>query len=151
MANAAPLVLTPEIAELFAGAVDSGNIPLVAAVDPTGKPLLSFRGSTSVYGPTQLGFWARNTAGGTLDAIKHNPSVAVMYRSQAVPMLQFSGRARITEDPTERDRVFTLSHERERQQDPARKGQAVIIDLDEISGVLGFGKDGPIFCKMKRE
>lgn len=142
--------LTPEISALITGALDSGNVLLVAAVSPERKPVLSFRGSTAVFSDTQLSFWARNAAGGTLDAIEHNPHVALMYRSQTVPLLQFIGRARITDDPTERDRAFELAHQKERASDPERKGRAVIVDLDEVKGVLGFNKDGPIFTHWIR-
>jgi hypothetical protein len=150
MANTSPLVLTPEISALVTGALDTGNVLLLAAVDQDRKPLLSFRGSTAVFSNTQLSFWARNAAGGTLEAIKENPNVAFMYRSVSVPLLQFIGRARITDDPGERDRVFGLAHEKERASDPERKGRAVIVDLDEVKGVLGFTKDGPIFTHLVR-
>jgi hypothetical protein len=63
--------------------------------------------------------------------------------------LQFAGRARIADDSKDRDRVFGLAHEKERATDPERKGRAVIIDLNEVKGVLGFGSDGPIFCHMR--
>jgi hypothetical protein len=142
--------LTPEITALVAGALDSGNVLLLAAVDRDHKPVLSFRGSTSVFSDAQLSFWARNAEGGTIDAIKQNPHVALMYRSQSVPLLQFAGRARITESAAERNRAFDISPEKEREKDPERKGRAVIIDLDEVKGVLGFGKDGPIFCHLVR-
>ncbi|MGO9931606.1 MAG: pyridoxamine 5'-phosphate oxidase family protein [Steroidobacteraceae bacterium] len=150
MTNTTPFALTPEISTLVTGALDSGNVLLLAAVDRDRKPLLSFRGSTAVFSGTQLSFWARNAAGGTLEAISENPNVALMYRSKSVPLLQFIGRARITDDPTERDRVFNLAHEKERASDPERKGRAVIVDLDEVKGVLGFGKDGPIYCHLSR-
>jgi hypothetical protein len=150
MANTSSLALTAEISALIAEAFDTGNILLLAAVDRQHKPLLSFRGSTTVFSDTQLSFWARNADGGTMEAIKENPNVALMYRSKSVPLLQFAGRARITEDAAERNRVFDLSHPKEREKDPERKGRAVIVDLDEVKGVLGFGKDGPIFCHMTR-
>jgi hypothetical protein len=150
MANISPLKITSEISALVSGALDSGNVLLLAAVDRDRKPLLSFRGSTAVFSDTQLSFWARNAAGGTLDAIKQNPHVALMYRSQSVPLLQFVGRARIADDPVERDRAFDLAHERERASDPERKGRAVIVDLDEVKGVLGYNKDGPIFTHLVR-
>src|SRR5277367_6151851 len=127
MANTSPLVLTQEISALVNGALDSGNVLLFAAVDRDRKPLLSFRGSTAVFSETQLSFWARNGAGGTLEAISEYPHVALMYRSQSVPLLQFIGRARITDDPIERDRVSDLFHERERASDPESKGRAVIV------------------------
>jgi hypothetical protein len=148
--NTTPLKLTPDISALIMGALDSDNVLLLAAVDRDRKPILSFRGSTAVFSETQLSFWARNAAGGTLDAISQNPNVAFMYRSPSIPLLQFIGRARISDDPTERDRVFGLAHQKERASDPERQGRAVIVDLDEVKGVLGRGSDGPIFCHMVR-
>lgn len=150
MASGPQFALTPEISALVAGAFDAGNVLLLAAVDRDRKPLLSFRGSTVVFSDTQLSFWARNAEGGTMQAIRENPHVALMYRSQSVPLLQFVGRARIADSPAERDRAFDLAPERERAGDPEREGRAVIVDLDEVKGVLGFGKDGPIFCHLKR-
>jgi len=150
MTNTTPLKLTPEISALIAGALDTDNVLMLAAVDRDRKPLLSFRGSTAVFSETQLSFWARNAGGATLDAISQNPNVAFMYRSKSVPLLQFVGRARISDDPTERDRVYGLAHERERASDSERKGRAVIVDLDEVKGVLGRGTGGPIFCHMVR-
>jgi hypothetical protein len=151
MSNSTPLAVTPEISALVTGALDSGHVLLLAAVDADHKPVLSFRGSSAVFSDTQLSFWLRNSAGGgTLAAIKQNPNVALMYRSPSVPLLQFIGRARITEEPSERNRVFDISHEKERARDPEKKGNAVIIDLDKIAGVLGIGKDGPILCNMTR-
>ena len=140
----------PEISALIAGALDTGNVLLLAAVDRDRKPVLSFRGSTAVFSDTQLSFWARNATGGTLEAIKQNPHVAFMYRSQSVPLLQFIGRARITEDAAQRTRAFELAHEKERASDPERKGRAVIVDLDEVKGVLRFNKDAPIFVHWVR-
>ena len=148
MPDATPLAITPQIAALVDGALDAGHPLLLAAVDAGHKPVLSYRGSTMVFSSTQLSIWARNADGGTLQAIKQNPHVALMYRSAAVPMLQFIGRARITDDPGERDRAFNLSNERERARDPDRKGQAVIVELDQITGVLGFRDNSPIFCNM---
>jgi Pyridoxamine 5'-phosphate oxidase len=151
MTNASPtFALTPEISALVAGAFDTGNVLLLAAVDRDRKPVLSFRGSAAVFSETQLSFWVGNAEGGTIQAIKENPTVSLMYRSQSVPVLQVVGRARIIVGPTERDRAFNLAHEKERASDPERKGRAVIVDLDEVKGVLGFGKDGPIFCHLVR-
>jgi hypothetical protein len=150
MPNTALLAITPEIGALVDGALDAGYPLLLAAVDAEHKPVLSYRGSTVVFSATQLSFWARNAEGGTLGAIRQNPHVALAYHSPVVPVLQFIGRARITDDPAERDRAFSLSNEKERARDPNKKGQAVIIDLDQITGVLGFSESGPILCNMVR-
>jgi hypothetical protein len=150
MTNASRFALTPEVSALVSGAFATGNALLLAAVDRDRKPLLSFRGSTAVFSDTQLSFWARNADGGTIEAIKENPHVALMYRSPTVPMLRFVGRARIAATPEERKRAFDLAPEKERASDPEQKGHAVIVDLDEVRGVIGFGKDGPIRCHLVR-
>jgi hypothetical protein len=144
------LVLTQEIKDLVNGSLESGNPILLAAVDAQNRPVLSFRGSTQVHGDDSLGLWARNAEGGTIEAIKQNPQVALMYRSATVPMLKFEGRARIATDPAERNQVFEAAPERERNGDPDRKGLALVIELDKVSGVLGFGADGPIFVGLGR-
>lgn len=152
MTDATPLKITPQIKELITGAIDSGNVLLLAAVDKDGKPILSYRGSTSVYDDTTLSLWARNPEGSsTIKAIKQNPNVAMMYRAHPdVPFIQFTGRARITEDEGERERVFSLAHEKEQGADPERTGAAIIIELDSISGVPGFDDNGPVFLNMAR-
>jgi Pyridoxamine 5'-phosphate oxidase len=144
------LVLTPEIKDLVNNGLASGNPLLLAVVTPDNKPVLSFRGSTQVYSDDQLGLWIRNTAGGTIEAIRQNPNVAMMYRSATTPFLQFQGRAHIATDAAERNRVFENSPEREQKSDPERKGNAIIIDLDKAEGILRFGADGPVFAKLAR-
>jgi hypothetical protein len=144
------LVLTEEIKELVNNGLASGNPLALAVVTRENKPVLSFRGSTQVYSDDQLGLWVRNTSGGTIEAIKNNSNVALIYRSPTTPLLQFQGRARIATDAAERAKVFENSPERERSADPERKGNAIIIDLDKVEGVLKFGSDGPVFVKLAR-
>jgi hypothetical protein len=72
----------------------------------------------------------------------------MIYRSPTTPLLQFHGRARITTDEAERERVFENAPERERESDPERKGVAIVIDLAKVEGVLKFGPDGPEFVKL---
>jgi Pyridoxamine 5'-phosphate oxidase len=143
-----PVVLTTEIKELVNNGLASGNPLLLAAVASDSKPVLSFRGSTQVYSDGQLGLWIRNTSGGTIEAIKGNPHVAMMYSSATTPVLQFHGHARITTDEAERKRVFENAPEREQKSDPERKGAAIVIDLAKVEGVLKFGPDGPVFVKL---
>ena len=144
------LVLTQEIKDLVNGSLESGNPILLAAVDAQNRPVLSFRGSTTVHSDGSLGLWARNAEGGTIEAIKQNPQVALMYRSPTVPFVKFEGRAHVVTDEAERNQVFEAAPERERKGDPDRKGLAVVIELDKGSGVVGFGMDGPIFVGVGR-
>ena len=145
-----PLVLTPEIKALVNASLTSGHPMLLAVVTPDGKPSLSYRGSTQVFSDDQLGLWVRNAAGGTIDAIRKNPHVAMMYRSATTPLLQFHGRARIAMDEAERARVFESAPEREQKADPERKGLALIIDLDRVEGVVSIGPNGPVFARLAR-
>ena len=144
------LALTDEIKALVDNALANGAPLLLAAVSPDGKPVASFRGSVQTYSDDQLGLWARNAEGGTLDAIRANPNVVLVYRSATTPVLQFHGRARITSDEAERARVFESAPEREQKADPERKGAAVIVDLDRVEGVLKFGPNGPEFVRLAR-
>jgi hypothetical protein len=145
-----PIQLTQEIRDLVNNGLASGNPLVLAVVTALNRPRLSFRGSTQVHSDDQLGFWLRNTGGETIDAIRHNPNVAMMYRSATTPMLQFIGRARIATDEQERARVYESAPEREQKSDPDRKGLAVIIDLDKVEGVLGFDDKGPRFFRAER-
>jgi hypothetical protein len=146
-----PLDLTEEIKGLVNGALANASPMLLAAVSADAKPVLSFRGSIQTYSHDQLGLWARNREGGTLEAIAANPNVVLVYRSPTTPVLQFHGRARVATDEAERTRVSDNAPERERNADPERKGAAVIVDLDRIEGVIKFGPEGPVFVRMARQ
>ena len=134
--------LTDEIRGHVNGALVAGAPMILASVDAEGRPRLSFRGSTQVFSPDQLGFWARNADGSTASAIADNPHVAMMYRHPAQRVvLQFAGRARVVEG-AERDRVYDQAPEFEQKADPEKKGVAVVIDLDRVTGVLGLDAQG---------
>jgi hypothetical protein len=145
------LRLTPDLQSKINNALVDGHPLLLAVVDATGQPRLSFRGSLQTYSDSQLGFWLRNVQGNTIESIRNNPKVALIYRSETTPLLQFHGLARIATDEGERERVFAAAPEVERKADPNRKGLAIIIDLTRIDGVLGFGPDGPIWCRMSSD
>ena len=74
------MVLPDEVRDHVNGALIAGNPLILAAVDSAGRPRLSFRGSTQVFSGNQLGFWARNAEGSTMEAIKANPNVARQER-----------------------------------------------------------------------
>ncbi len=142
------LRLTAEMHSKINNALGEGHPLVLAVVDPEGQPVLSFRGSLQTYSDTQLGFWLRIPQGRTLTSIRHNPKVALIYRSPTTPLLQFHGRARIASDDAERERVFAAAPEPERKADPEKKGVAIVIDLTLVEGVLAMGPDGPVWCRM---
>ena len=147
--SATSFALTDELKTLVNNALGDGAPLLLAAVSPDGKPLLSYRGSVQTFSDDQLGLWVRNGQGGTIEAIRANPHVALVYRSATVPVLQFHGLARIAESDAERSQVFDSAPERERNADPDRTGIAVIVDLDRVEGVL-IGPEGRQFVKLAR-
>jgi hypothetical protein len=137
-----PIDLTDEIREHVNGALVKGTPMIIAVVTTDGRPRLSFRGSTQVFSPDQLSFWARNADGETMGSLLENPNVAFMYRAPTTrTTLQFTGRARVAEG-VERDRVYDLSPEYEQKADPEKKGLGVIVDLDRVEGVLGLDEAG---------
>jgi len=129
----------------IASAVDSAatrDRPLALGyVDEDGNASVSFRASTHVHGPQQLAIWARKAGDGFAKAIAARPQVSLLYYSPGASpgpfYLSFRGQAHV--DPSANDEVYSAIIEGERQQDPERKGVAVIIDIDSVNG---FGDAG---------
>jgi hypothetical protein len=146
------IALDDELSGIINGALAAGAPMLVASVDAEGRPRMTFRGSLQVFSSDQLGFWARNPEGGTMDNIAGNPHVAMMLRNPITRVvLQMAGRARVAVGD-ERDRVYASAPEIERNADPERKGAGVIVDLDRVEGFLGLTPDGQRrFVRMARD
>jgi hypothetical protein len=138
---------TKEIPDAIAGAALRGRQIAIAHVDADGDPVVSFRGSTYVYGPAQLALWARKADSGLASAIAGSPRVHVIYYGGAdgpgPRFLSFKGSAHV--DPSLNDTVYEAMIEGERNADPERKGVAVIVD---VASVEGFAADGPF--RMER-
>jgi len=146
------IALDDELTGIINGALAAQTPMVVASVDAEGRPRLTFRGSVQVFGADQVGFWARNPEGGTMDNIAANPHVAMILRSPATRVvLQLAGRARVAEG-ADRDRVYDLAPEFERNADKDKKGAGVIVDLDRVEGFLGMGPDNkPRFVRQTRD
>jgi uncharacterized protein GlcG (DUF336 family) len=113
---------------------------VISYVDENGSPQLSYRGSTQAFSQTQLAIWVRNPEGRILDSIANNPSVALLFgyfEPDDRGFMIFHGRARIDDSDAVRDKVYGNAHEFERNQDPDRKGLAMLIDLDSVDGFFG--------------
>ena len=118
---------------------------LLAHMGPDGQPILSFRGSVQTFSDDQLALWIRAADGGFVRAIRDNPKVALMYRDEdAKATYQFQGRARVTQDAGERQRVFDRAPQAERAHDFAMLGVAVVVDLDRVEGYAGLGPQGQV-------
>jgi len=132
--------LDDDIKEAINNAFAARNFVVLGYVGDDGAPHLSFRGSTQVFGPDQLAIWVRNPEGGFVRALRSHPKVSLLYRSsEPRRILTLAGRARV--EAGANDVVYTNAHPAERDRDPEKKGVAVIVDLDEVSG---FGPSGPI-------
>jgi hypothetical protein len=147
-AMADKLELNGEIASAIDTAASRGRLVALGYVNEAGDPSVSFRGSTHVHGSEQLAIWVRKAGEGFATAIAAHPQVSLVYYSPGEGpgprYLSFAGRAHV--EPSANDEVYSAIIEGERQQDPDRRGVAVIIDVDSVNG---FGEDGPF--RMERE
>ena len=116
-------------------ALNDGYPLSLVAVSPEAEPLVSFRGSAQTFGDDALAVWVRAAPSTTLSAIAANPQVAMIYTNMPDRKFYvFRGRARVSEDPGDRDAIWEAQHPLEKERDPERKGTALIITLDQISG-----------------
>ncbi len=135
------LVLDDELKGIINGALSEHTPMVLASVDAEGRPRLTFRGSIQTFSDDQIGFWARNPGGGTMDNIAANPHVSMIMRNpETRVVLQLAGRARRVEG-AEREQVYANAPEFEQRADVDKKG-AVIVDLDRVEGFLGVAPDG---------
>jgi hypothetical protein len=142
---AAPLVLPDDLRRAIDHALIEKHPMLLAYADERGQPVLSYRGSTQVDGDDRLAMWVRNRDGAFIRAIAVNPRVALMYRNEETrATYQLQGRARVSDDPADRRRVFDRAAEAERAHDFAMLGAAVLIDLDRVEGYAGVGPQGQV-------
>ena len=89
------LILDDELKGIINTALSERTPMVLASVDAQGQPRLTFRGSVQTFSDDQVGFWARNPTGGTMDNIGVNPHVSMMMRNPDTRvMLQLIGRAR---------------------------------------------------------
>lgn len=137
--------LSDEIKALVDNALANRHPMVVAYVDETGQPIVSFRGSTQAFGDDQLAMWVRNSDGYFLRSIEKNPKLALMYRDEDTKATyQFQGRARVSTSEADRGRIYEKMAQAERNHDPARLGIALIIDLDRVEGWAGMSANGPV-------
>ena len=132
---ATEVALGHEISQAINGALENGTPVIAAYVDRDGQPQLSLRGTTQVYSADQLALWIRNPEGGLIAALPDNPRLTFFYRDPATRAnYQIQGRGRVETDPKVRDVVFDNSPEREQAVDPERRGVAVVVDVDRVTG-----------------
>jgi hypothetical protein len=127
--------LTDEMRERLSNALVDGCPVVAASVEPDGSPKLSFYGSCQVFSKDQLAIWHRQPDAGLIPRLESNDKMAFLYRHPTERVSwQFFGRARVVPDAEIRERVYDAMPEIEKLLDKDRKGQAVIIDLDRVTG-----------------
>jgi hypothetical protein len=140
-----PMVLPPALRDAINANLLEKHPMLLSYVGADGQPVLSFRGSTQAYSDDQLAMWVRNADGAFIRAIRANPRVALMYRNEEKrSTYQLQGRARVSDTPVDRQRIFDASAPAERAHDFAMLGAAVIVDLDRVEGWAGVGPHGQL-------
>ncbi len=131
--------LDDEVKSRLAKAIDSGNVLSAAYVDTSGKPRISFYGSTHLHGPDSLAIWVRNPDSELLKTLPERPHMAFLYGDISSRVYYtFEGRGRVSEE--DRQRIYAEMHEIERRFDPDGKGVPVVIDLDRVTFLSAAGK-----------
>lgn len=134
------LEVTAKMGALLHGALMSGHPATVAYIGLDNAPHLSHRGTLQRLNDRQLAFWARNPEGGIVKAIGEHSRLAVLYSDFSDlahrVLLNFAGRASIETTEEVRRKVYDSSPEFERRADADRSGIAIIIDIDEINGLI---------------
>jgi hypothetical protein len=139
MGRFGPPQVVEEVPAFIKGQINSAlfnNTPIcVCYVDEEGQPKQSLRGSTLVFGPTQLGIWLRNAEGGLPKAIAKNPKLSLLYRdSNSRSTVIIEGVGHVESDPEIRRRLYEMTPEVEQMHDPQRNGAALIIDIKRLQG-----------------
>jgi len=141
----APLVLPAELKAMIDGALVERHPMLLAYVDADGQPVMSFRGSVQADGDDRLAMWIRSPEGAFVRAIRANPRVALVYRNEdSKATYHFQGRARVSDSPADRQRVFARAPQAEQAHDFAMLGVPVLVDLDRVDGYAGLGPAGQV-------
>ena len=132
---ATPLDIDETITAAVDGAFAEGCPVIVSYVDADGAPHTSFRGTVQVYSATQLALWVRDRNGGLLRALPGNDRLNLLYRNPATRVVyEFHGRGLVSDDAQVRNQVFDRSPSFEQGLDPARRGAAVLIDIETVTG-----------------
>ena len=128
-----PIQLTEDLKTAINNARADGFPMLVASVDATDQPSMSIRGSLQTYSDDSLAMWVRNADGGLLKSVEAHPLIALWYRNTATnTAFLMHGEARRVDDEAVKQQVYDASPEGERNQDPERKGTALVIDLIRV-------------------
>lgn len=127
-----PVALSDEMAQFINNASANGTPCILVTVLSDGYPNPSFRGSMMVFDSEHLAYWDRSLRG-ALASIQANPKVAMLFRDPATrKSWRFYGQAELHRDGPIREQVMARTPQAELDQDPERKGVAVLILVDRV-------------------
>ena len=111
-----------------------GTPCLLVSADKSGHPDIAFKGSMMVFDKDHLAWWERSLAE-QIQQVQENPNIVVMYRNPAkykIPHMRLYGEATVHRDGPTREQVMAKTVPQELQQDPDRKGFAVVVRVDRV-------------------
>jgi hypothetical protein len=122
------------------------NTPLIGTVQPDGFAQIGIRGSTMVYDDTHFALWERGR-GSTNAALGEGTKVTIFFRSaqlREAKVLPVGGIARfygtvegIHKSGPVYDEVWARLIQPEKNQDPEKKGYAVLIKVERAETLAG--------------
>lgn len=135
----------PEVLREHINSAFPANTCLVATVLPDGFAQVSPRGSTLVYDQNTIAFWDRGR-GSTHDSVTTGSKITVYYRNPKLReegvlpgggIARFYGTATVYESGPIRDEVYDRIVQPEKDRDPEKKGQAVLVAIERAEDLSG--------------
>jgi len=139
------MAFSQQVKDLIFNAHRDNCVCMLATIGGNG-PNISPKGSMIVLDDDHLAYWERSKRG-TLENLRQNPQVAVMYSNKAASergeldhpggIFRFYGTAEIHERGELRDKIRTMLPEREINHTGAEEGFAVVIKLERAENMRG--------------
>ena len=123
---------TEEMEAAIASAVEDRVFMIIATASKDGAPDIAYKASAMTWGNDHIAFWER-ALGTTYRNLLENPQCCLMYTNFAKRMgWKFFGMAEVFTEGDVRQQVMDKTIQFELDQDPERKGAAVIVRIDQI-------------------
>jgi predicted pyridoxine 5'-phosphate oxidase superfamily flavin-nucleotide-binding protein len=127
-----PINLTDEMREALDEALENRTVVLVATASGAGVPDIAYKGSVMLWDGEHLAYWERSR-GQTLRNLVENPNICLMYRNPETRVSwKFFGEASVFETGETREQIMARTNPLELNQDPERKGAAVLIKINRV-------------------
>lgn len=123
---------TDEMKEAIAGAVADRVFVTIATASAAGTPDIAYKASMMIFDDDHLAFWERSL-GQTYRNLLENPQCCLMFANFAKRQSwKFLGVAQVLTEGELRQQVMDRTIQYELDQDPERKGAAILIRVDTI-------------------